>query len=254
MTQNYYKPKATIIWAILLLTCICSHYAFSQFEPYEPDRGRAKGKNPVTGLEVQHLRARWAAFGFLNLADPNFTLGAEYAYGRAKSIGLDLGYIYASNTNTWANPTKADGLLLRLAHRWYVSRGNSPLYLEAELFAKTVKMQPEERWVNRGVVAGIPSYEQLMMVRSRKQVASFGPRFGQHIALGRNGIWGAEWAIGTGIRYRKIFANLPADAELPQPVGWFLNFNRFGDSWGIDMQINLRLTYTFSPYRSKPKR
>ncbi|MCU0375404.1 MAG: hypothetical protein MUF24_08860 [Chitinophagaceae bacterium] len=245
MIPNHYKPKAKIIWAILLFSCICCLTTFSQFEPYEPGRGRANGKSAITGLEVQKLRARWAAFGFLNLADPNFTVGAEYAYGRARSIGLDLGYIYASNTNTWANPTRANGLLLRLAHRWYVSRGNSPLYLEAELFAKTVKMQPVERWVNRGVVAGIPAYEQLMMVRSRKQVLSFGPRFGQHIALSRNGIWGAEWAIGMGIRYRRLFANLPADAELPQPAGWFLNFNTFGESRGIDLQINLRVTYTF---------
>lgn len=100
MRQNYYRLKGKTIFTILLFSCFSCLYAFSQFEPYEPGRGRAKSKSSVTGLEVQHLRARWAAFGFLNLADPNFTLGAEYAYDRAKSIGLDLGCIYASNTNT----------------------------------------------------------------------------------------------------------------------------------------------------------
>ena len=135
MTQNNYRPKATIIWAILLFTCICSHYAFSQFEPYEPGRGRAKSKSSVTGLEVQHLRARWAAFGFLNLADPNFTLGAEYAYDRAKSIGLTWLYICLQHQYL-GNPQEPMACFCGLAPPVVCSRGNSPLYLKPNCLPK----------------------------------------------------------------------------------------------------------------------
>lgn len=241
MHCSFVSPK--FILAILVCISMASVHTYGQFEPYQPPK--TSRKKAVTGLEANKFRLRWYFLGFVNMADPNLTVGAEYAYNNKKSIGFDVGYIFASNTETPLDAKNASGFQTKLSHRWYLSGGFDPVFLEAELFFKSVSMQPRERWVNRGVVAGVPAYEQLMEVQTRKHVFSIGPRLGQHIKIDKAGKYGFEWAVGVGMRYRRVFNNLPADAELPQPNVWlFGNLFRFGQTWRPDVTLNLRATIT----------
>lgn len=192
------------------------------------------------------IRLRWQPLGLINTFDMNLTVGAEYIYAAKKGVSVDLGYIFAStygNNGGTASLRPATGGILRLGHRWYVGR-RSPQFLEAEAGIKWARYRSEETWVGRGVVAGVPSYEELMVYTSRKQVYNLNVKYGYRVDFSRTSPINMEVLMGVGVRYRNFQPDLPEDAAVIVPAG-FINFNVFeyGSRWMPDVPIWIRLTY-----------
>lgn len=190
------------------------------------------------------LHLRWYPMGLINTSDINFTLGADYGYGTNKSLALDLGYIFASIYGNAANELKpASGLVARVTHRWYIPGSRNGFFWEAEAAAKLATYQAEDQWVGRGVVNGVPAYEQLMPISSKKNVFLLNGKFGQHVSFAPGGRLGFEWCAGLGIRYRDYYADLPDDAMIQEFDTWGYDPWDYGSVWLPDMQVNLRLTW-----------
>jgi hypothetical protein len=190
------------------------------------------------------VHLRWYPFGLINTADMNLTFGAEYVYAANKSISLDAGYIFASiYGNSSGDLGPSSGWLTRVNHRWYLSNKRDPFFLEAEAALKSARYKSGNQWVGRGVVDGVPAYEELMQVTSRKEVFTLGAKFGQHISFTPGGRLGFEWSAGLGIRYRNYYPDLPDDAQVSNFDGWGFNPWNYGEQWLPDMQVVFRLTY-----------
>lgn len=204
-----------------------------------------KGKSSMgTFAGKGDIHLRWYPFGLINTADMNLTFGAEYAYAANKSLSLDAGYIFASiYGNSSGDLEPATGWLTRVNHRWYLSNARDPLFLEGEAALKSARYKSENQWVGRGVVNGVPAYEELMTVTSRKDVFTLGAKFGQQVSFTRGGRLGFEWNVGLGVRYRNYYPDLPDDAMVTNFGGWAFNPWNYGEEWIPDMQINLRLTW-----------
>jgi hypothetical protein len=212
------------------------------------------GKNPgqVTpdrqyfkeSSEKGTINLRWYPFGLLNTSDLNLTLGAEYGYHAHQTIALDLGYIMASvygNSSGQLEP--ASGLIARVNHRWYLDKTRHSFFMEAEAATKLAKYKSENQWVGRGVVEGVPAYEELMPVSSKKEVLTLLGKFGQRNSFVPDGRLGFEWVVGLGIRYRNYYPDLPDDAQVLTNNGWGINPWNYGSGWLPDFQLNLRLTW-----------
>lgn len=211
------------------------------------------GKNADDYKSIKSQRAfaqkadvhlRWYPFGLINTADMNITFGAEYVYATNKSLSLDAGYIFASSYgNSSGDIMPATGWLTRVNHRWYLSDKRAPFFLEAEAAIKSARYKSGDQWVGRGVVEGVPAYEELMQVTSRKEVFMAGAKFGQHVSFSPGGRLGFEWSAGLGVRYRNYYPDLPADAQVITFGGWGFNPWNYGEEWLPDMQVVFRLTY-----------
>ncbi len=200
--------------------------------------------NKKSFVKKEDLRLRWYPFGLINTADMNLTFGAEYTYANQKSISLDAGYIFASSYgNSSGNIMPATGWLARVNHRWYLSGSRDPFFLEAEAAFKSGRYKSGDQWVGRGVVDGVPAYEQLMQVTSKKEVVMMSAKFGQLVSFSRGGRLGFDWAAGFGIRYRNYYPDLPDDAQVITFGGWGFNPWNYGEQWLPDLQVAIRLVY-----------
>lgn len=210
------------------------------------DSGNAQAvavKKTPTYVENGDLQFRWSPLGLINVFDLNLTLGAEYSYATNKSLILDAGYIMASiygNVNDELQP--ATGYIVKAAHRWYYGTRRKPTFLETEAGFKNARYKSGNQWVGRGVVGGIPAYEELMQVTSRKDVFTFGVRMGKGFTFGATSPMGMEFWWGLGIRYRHYYPDLPDDAQILQNRGWFINPLDYDESWLPDIQVGMRLT------------
>jgi hypothetical protein len=193
------------------------------------------------------IRLRWQPFGLINSFDMNLTLGTEYIYAERKGISADLGYIFAStygNNGGTASLRPATGGIFRLGHRWYMGK-RSPQFIETEAGLKLARYRSEETWVGRGVVAGVPAFQELMIYSSRKEVYTLNVKYGFRVDFGPKSPISMEMLMGLGVRYRNFQPNLPEDAEVIIPRGGFINFNVFdyGSRWMPDFPIWIRVTY-----------
>lgn len=194
------------------------------------------------------LNLRWYPLGLLNLFDMNLTIGAEYGYGQNKSLILDGGYILASVLgNEDGSLRPASGFIVKTAHRWYYGKRRSESFLDAEATFKKSWYQSGDQWVGRGVVDGVPAYEELMPVNSDKDVFTAGVRMGSRLRFSQNSPVGLEWWWGLGVRYRHFYPNLPADAQFDNGDPWFFDPFNYSENWLPDLQLGLRLTWRTKP-------
>jgi hypothetical protein len=234
------QPK----YCLFIVSLVIAASAFAQYRGGENADQFVYGRRSRTFAKKGDIHLRWYPFGLINTADMNVTFGAEYVYADKKSISFDAGYIFASiygNSNGDLMP--ATGWLTRLNHRWYLSDARDPLFLEAEAALKAARYKSGDQWVGRGVVDGVPAYEQLMEVTSRKEVFMAAAKFGQHVSFAPGGRLGFEWAAGLGVRYRHYYPDLPDDAQVITFGGWGFNPWNYGEDWLPDFQLTFRLTW-----------
>ncbi|HSC54741.1 MAG TPA: hypothetical protein VLC98_14010 [Phnomibacter sp.] len=185
---------------------------------------------------------RFYPVSLVNVFDMNVTGGVEYAYSPNRSIFFDAGYIYASvfggenNTLKWAN-----GWLLRTGHRWYVGNPNNGLgYLDIETMFKSARYDGNDQWMDRGVVNGVPAYQQWMEVTDRKDVWRLGVSYGKRHEFSAGSAWMMEWCFGLGVRYRNYYPNIPPDASDPSED---FSLFQYGEHWVPDVQGTVRLVW-----------
>lgn len=196
-------------------------------------------------MQQGEVRLRLQPLGLVNVYDMNLTVGTEYAYRDNRSVTFDLGYVFASlfgqNVNT-GDIGPASGVIVRSGHRWFFGRYGAQ-FIEAEGGLKAVKYRGEEEWVGRGVVNGVPAYEELMRINSKKEVVTLNAKYGFRFSFGKQSPVGMEVFAGLGIRYRNYYAQLPADAEVVQFAGWGFDPFEYGSGFVPDLQMGIRFTY-----------
>jgi hypothetical protein len=195
-------------------------------------------------MQQGEVRLRWQPLGLVNVYDMNLTVGVEYAYRDNRSVMLDVGYIFSSlygQTNNSGGLSPASGLILRSGHRWFFGRYGAQ-FIEAEGGLKAVKYKGDEEWVGRGVVNGVPAYEELMRITSKKEVVTLNAKYGYRFAFGRQSPVSMEIFAGIGVRYRNYYPQLPADAEVIEFAGWGFDPFSYGSDILPDFPMGLRLT------------
>ncbi|HSK12886.1 MAG TPA: hypothetical protein VK907_06695 [Phnomibacter sp.] len=208
--------------------------------------GALPGKNPdavqaKTWVQPNEWYLRWQPLGLIDLFDMNLTLGAEHAYSADRSFALDAGYVFASVYGNENNDLQgASGFTLRVAHRWYYG-SNSPWFVEPTIGMKMVRYGGDEQWVGRGVVNGVPAYEQWMKVGSKKEVVNANLRIGLRSRMDKGQRIGVEIYAGLGLRYRNYYQNIPPDAIIEEPVTWGFDPFAFGKGVTIDIPMGFRL-------------
>jgi hypothetical protein len=191
------------------------------------------------------IRLRWQPLGLINVFDMNVTVGAEYNYAVNKGITFDAGYIFASlyGENGFAdNINPASGVILRAGHRWYLGKYSLSM-IETEAGLKKATYKSGEQWVGRNVVGGVPAYEELMRITSKKEVYTFNVKYGRRFVFNRNGPMSLELLFGLGIRYRNYYPDLPGDAQNNIENPFVSNPWSYGSSWLPDFPLLVRLTY-----------
>jgi len=193
---------------------------------------------------IPHWVYRWQPLGLIDPFDMNLTLGVEYAYHPKRSLTFDAGYIFASQYGSGSdgngiNPAR--GVLLRGGHRFYLGRRKGS-FLDTDIQYKGVRYRNEAQWVWRGVVNGVPAFEEWRSFNSRKKVWLAAVKFGVPIDFGPRTPLGMEFWIGIGLRYRNFSPDLPPDASLGNRRNFIFNFNNFGESTRGELSIGFRMT------------
>jgi hypothetical protein len=227
---------------ILSLFCCLASVHAQYYNGRAPKNAFDKVGN--TWVEKGDLHLRWYPLGLVNFYDLNITVGSEVSYATNKSYIVDLGYVMASIYGSETGDLRpAKGGILKTTHRWYYGKKYKEVFLDAEAGLKMVKYKNDEQWVGRGVVNGVPAYEELMSFTSRKDVFFLGARLGKRIIFSPTSPVGLELWWGLGIRYRHYYPDLPDDAQVIQFQGWFFNPLEYDESWLPDLQMGLRLTW-----------
>lgn len=241
---------------LLLLVAANVAIAQSQEPPSKPNyryRQVRKPPPPTTAMQLHTLKARVQPLGLLNFVDMNLTGGLEYIYAKNKGISFDFGYVFASGrpqqNNSGLSP--AVGFIGRLGHRFYISDQDA-WFIDADITARTTRYNDGEQWVGRGVVNGVPAYEELMQVYSRFNAVIIECKGGRLAYLSPSGRSTFEYWLGLGARYRNFYAILPEDAMLPDD-GFQLFARRYGSSWLPSISIGCRFAFTIKGATPKEK-
>ena len=234
-----------LLYIFCLPVCLVAQYHNGK----SPENESLKNQNhPNKWVDKGDIHLRWYPMALLNFYDMSLTVGGEYSYAVNKSIILDAGYIMASVLGDESGDLKpATGLNLKTTHRWYYGKRKQGTFVDIEAGFKTAKYKGGEQWVGRGVVDGVPAYEELMPVTSRKDVFTFGARMGKRIPFSPTGPVNLELWWGLGIRYRHYYPNLPEGSQLASPQAWFFDPFDYDESWLPDFQMGLRLTFRVKP-------
>ncbi|MCU0333637.1 MAG: hypothetical protein MUF62_01155 [Chitinophagaceae bacterium] len=194
--------------------------------------------------QANQLKLRWQPLGLLNVFDMNLTGGLEYVYRQRRAVFADLGYVFASTMGQQNDGgiTSARGIIGRAGHRFYFGR-RPAAFVDTDLTYKGVRYDDGEQWIGRGVVNGVPAYEELMQVYSRKQVWTAEAKIGLVYSVHPQGKTTIENWLGLGIRWRNHLPLLPPDAQVPITTNWLL-FD-FDYSRLVIPQLSLGFRLTF---------
>lgn len=239
------KLYGFLLYIFCLPVCLAAQYHNGK----SPENESLKNQNhPNKWVDKGDIHLRWYPYALINIYDLSLTVGGEYSYAANKSMILDVGYIMASvlGDASW-DMNSATGIVLKTTHRWYYGKGKQGSFVDIEAGFKTAKYKGQEEWVGRDVVNGIPAYEELMQVTSRKDVFTFGARMGKRIAFSPTGPVNLELWWGLGIRYRHYYLNLPEGSQWEPPRPWIFNPFNYDESWFPDFQMGLRLTFRVKP-------
>ena len=208
---------------------------------------------PTPAMQLHSLKARLQPLGLLNFLDMNITGGLEYVYAKKKSVSIDLGYVFASGRPSQNNSglSPAVGFIGRLAHRFYLSE-NDAWFIDADITARTTRYNDGEQWVDRGVVNGVPAYQELMQVYSRFNAVILECKGGRFAYIASSGKSTFEYWIGLGVRYRNFYAILPDDAVIPDE-GLALFTRPYGSAWLPSLSVGGRFTFTIRSATPKAK-
>ncbi len=174
--------------------------------------------------DTDRVVIRFSLLGPIDFLDNNFTPGVEYKLNGRWSVGLDAGYIFASNYISESKRTS--GVLLRPFVRLYPN-GSGGFFLQGELHYKRARYAIQD-WVGRAPVNGIPSYEEYTTFGYIKRVIGAQCRVGRQFILSRDDRLKLEFSIGLGVRFKKSYVKDGVYA-----INDFFNFRNVDPNRGL---------------------
>jgi hypothetical protein len=155
-------------------------------------------------------------FGFSPLAlfqdDNVLMVNGEYRFSDKKAVVVDAGYVFASYY--LKNIKNVSGFLFRPAYRRYLSSQNN-YYVQYQVFFKSVTYQMHE-WLDKEVVNGVPSYQELKDFRYRKNVGGGNIMIGTIQPLFKSSGY-IDLYMGLGLRYKSSYLVNEPNYEYHRP-------------------------------------
>lgn len=182
---------------------------------------------------------RFNPLGFADVDDMNISFGIEKRVTKKSSFGLDLGYIFFSESvNRKSEYTH--GFIFRPAYRFFP--GKSLFFVEGEFHYKQVTHKMID-WVGRDAVNNVASYEEFATFRLRKVTVGGNVKAGRQYRLS-NRFW-MELYLGLGLRIREYsIVNEPRSAY--QVSNTFAIVSTHDPHLTLAMPAGLRILYRVS--------
>ncbi|WP_205512357.1 DUF3575 domain-containing protein [Longitalea arenae] len=154
-----------------------------------------RGLSADTGtIYLRHNPLGWA-----DLLDNNVNLGAEYRLNKNWSATMDAGFIFYSQY--FSKTRQATGWLFRPGIRLYPGKYKS-FFIDLQLHYKEVTYHVKD-WIERDVVQGVASYEELTRFRYKKTVTGAHLMIGGRKYLTSNRRFLTELYFGLGLHFKE---------------------------------------------------
>jgi hypothetical protein len=178
-------PRIFLFCLFLLLVAVRGNGQFIMAQAMQGNTGK---------LYLRHVPS-----GLIDFLDGNINLGSEYRFNGTWSATLDAGAIFYSQY--FANSKKTRGILLRPGVRIYPGKYKD-YFVELQLHYKQVMYHITD-WIERDLVNGVPSYEELTTFRYQKRVWGVHIMGGIKEYLGSNHRLSIEVYLGLGVHFKK---------------------------------------------------
>lgn len=166
----------------------------------------------------------WAiTFSPLALAQIDYTLlaGAEYRLKPRLHLAADAGYIFSSSYLEQGDSKmrQATGFIFRPGLKYFPSAKEN-YYVHAQIFYKQVTHSIYD-WLDKAVVNGVPTYQQLQDFRYRRKVIGFNAIFGFILPFANSNRLFVDMYLGAGVR-QKTFEVVGEKTSRYNNRGWGL--------------------------------
>lgn len=185
-----------LFFLLLLLAAVTGNAQFIMAQAMQGDSGK---------LYLRHNPA-----GLIDLLDVNITIGGEYRFTDTWSATMDAGAIFYSQY--FANAKKARGILLRPGVRIYPGKYKD-YFVDLQLHYKQVMYHITD-WIERDLVNGVASYEELKTFRYRKRVWGVHIMGGMKQYLTKNRRLFIEVYLGLGVHFKN-------QSPYNEPNSWY---------------------------------
>lgn len=172
------------LFCLLLLAAVTGKAQFIMAQAMQGDTGK--------------LYLRHNPLGMIDFLDGNITVGGEYRFTNTLSATMDAGYIFYSEY--FSKSKRASGILFRPGVRVYPGKYKD-YFVDLQLHYKQVMYHVKD-WIDRDLVNGVASYEELKTFRYRKQVWGVNIMGGMKQYMTRNHRFFIEVFLGVGIHIK----------------------------------------------------
>jgi len=183
---------------------------------------------------------RFSPFGLLDLLDENFTVGGEYRFNNTWSATMDAGFIF--NSQYMNHCDRATGVLLRPGIRKYAGK-KKDYFFDLQFHYKDIMYHMND-WIQRDIVGGVSTYEQLAKFRYRKQV------YGIHLTAGGKEFFTKDHRLfmevtaGFGLHFKKIGTWHEGNSRYEDPYSLSANDNAFRVNTVVPaLPVSIKLVY-----------
>jgi len=170
-------------------------------------------------MDTGKVYLRFQPIGLADVLDGNFTVGGEYRFSDNWSVTMDAGYIFYSKYQPHGET--ASGFLLRAGLRKYAGK-KKDYWFDLQFHYKEVMYRVND-WIQRDVVDGASSYEELTKFRFRKQVYGVHLMGGGREFLTKDHRLFLEIVAGVGIHYKVTGAYGEANSLYEDPFALTVN-------------------------------
>jgi hypothetical protein len=192
-------PRIFLFCLLLLLVAVRGNGQFIMAQATQRDTGKLYLRNVPSGL--------------LDFLDGNINLGSEYRFSGTWSATLDAGGIFYSQY--FEKNRRATGFLLRPGVRVYPGKSKD-YFVELQLHYKQVMYHIRD-WIDRDVVNGVATYEELKTFRYRKRVMGVHIMGGMKKYLGRSHRLFIEVYSGLGVHFKDQYLVNEPNARYDPP-------------------------------------
>jgi len=199
---------------LLLLAAVTGNAQFIMAQAMQTDTGK--------------LYLRHNPLGLIDFLDGNITFGSEYRFNDTWSATLDAGGILYSQY--FPKSKRAIGILLRPGVRLYPGKYKD-YFVELQFHYKQVTYNIRD-WLDRDVVNGVSTYEELKTFRYRKRAIGVNIMGGMKQYLSKNHRLFIEIYLGPGVHFKNQKLVDEPNARYDPPFTLFTTDNTSNNTAG----------------------